>query len=55
MPASPGATIALTRPPAASVESKTLNPDAGDPSGPRSAGARSISSMPNRMSGLSDP
>ena len=28
MPASPGATMALTRPPAASAESKTTNPEA---------------------------
>ena len=45
----------LTRPPAASVSSNTRNPDAGAPSAPVSAGARSNSSMANRMSGLSEP
>jgi hypothetical protein len=50
MPAMPGATIALTRPPAASASSNTLNPEAGV-----NAGARSTSSSANRTSGLSLP
>ena len=49
-PPMPGATIALTRPPDASASSNTRNPEP-----PSSAGARSTSSMPKRMSGLSEP
>ncbi len=49
-PPRPGATIALTRPPDASMSSNTRKPDP-----PPRTGPRSTSSIPKRTSGLSEP
>ena len=48
----PGTTMALTRPPDPRASSKTRNPLVGAPAASVRAGARSTSSIPNRMIGL---